>query len=232
MLNYVSFYFQKEADSSADEQCLSVNFPEEDIRLSPEISEGFLSSNLQFHPMPVSLETRARSGPMRRQVFSEMTVNADRREQETCLSDTYRELCPDEFKKALSTTDNDTCDTFACTCSFGKTNYSGQCVVKMTGGGHPQTMEATHAENNRQDNLYNLVESSSKQASQVEPSSCTCNCDKLLVNDNTDKDSLNSDCDENSSYTHGHNLSRHTGRVACDLPQRCTADALLAQFLT
>ena len=186
--------------------------------------------------MPVSLETRARSGPMRRPVFSEMTVNADMREQETSLDDTYRELCADvqydEFQRALSTNDNDTCDTFARTCSFGKTNYSGQCVVKMTGNGHPQTMVATHAENNRHDNLYNLDESSSKQTSQVEQYSCTCNRDKLLVNDNTDKDSLNSDCDENSGYTHGHNLSRHIGRVTCDLPQRCTADALLAQFLT
>lgn len=171
-------------------------------------------------------------------MFSEMTINADMREQKTSLDDTddtCRQLHSDvqrnEFQRALSTRDIDTCDTSACTCSFENTDYSGPLVVKTKGGGNPQLMQATYVEK-EQDHSYDLGGSSLKQASHTDPSSSTCNFDeKLLIKDKTEKDSL-TDCDEKLGNIHDHRSLNYFSRVACNLSQRSSDDALLAQFLT
>ena len=180
--------------------------------------------------MPVSLESRVRLVPAGRQEFNELTISAVRREQEISVEGLHREVCHDlHCQEKIQRTSN-TNDTFTCMDTCETNEFSHTIADKTKGSGHP--CETTRVEY-KQETLCDIDGAFSEHSSQEQSPLCIpCNCNKQLINATVKNGALNNYHDREYSDKQSGKLSKYFGRVACEIPERCSLDALLAQFLT
>ena len=180
--------------------------------------------------MPVSLESRIRLSPTGRQEFNEVTISAIRHKQETSARYLHRELCHDlQCQEKIQRTSN-TSDTFTRMDTCETNEFSHTIADKTKETGIPR--EATCVEY-KQDTLCDIDGAFSEHSSQEQSHLCVpCNCNKQLINASVKNGALNNHHDKEYSDRQSGKMANYFGRVACEIPERCSLDALLAQFLT